>query len=300
MSAPIQRGKPAHSDPDLYKQESDDLEVDIESLPEEGDVELDADSEPDLSVDEPSANPDDYPTAAEDFPPLNEENPEEVNEFLDDDSAAPVPESAKPAPAKTPKKGVSKKVPPQSTLSKVPQLPVPDRPIGSVVKPKTQSSEVVPDQRILRQTSTVYHDLYQLMPANMVKDLGFKGDHKLYRVAHCHFYHTFDSNGRAMKHSSPTGNHFHELIPKQVKDPATGEMKLEYVCGPAVREKRVFSARQKRWVKGYEYLPHNDRHTHQVKYCHSQEIQTRQTNPMAAAVIAQEEQKLAPINGIQG
>lgn len=141
------------------------------------------------------------------------------------------------------------------------------------------------------------HDLFRLNVANMVKNVGVDAPDQeptIVEMAHTHFFHTVDSDGRPQTHSVYIGGHCHKMTVLPASEP--GEVPT-VICGPAVREVR--KKHRGKFIKVWENLP-DDTHSHEVQYIRSDKIRLRTANAEAANVIAVEAQKTAPIPGIQG
>jgi len=108
-------------------------------------------------------------------------------------------------------------------------------------------------------------DLFKLEVTNMVKNLGAEDNNPiLANVEHCHFYRTFDSNGRKQTRCSFVGGHTHDV---EVKVNKNGE--LTATCSPAIGTK------------------FGDNHTHKIDYLKSDKLQKRKINEDAQRVADQ-------------
>jgi hypothetical protein len=114
-------------------------------------------------------------------------------------------------------------------------------------KPTVQNKAAQP---VMKGSREIRHDLFKLMPAKMVKNNGWK--HKqpiLTRLEHCHIFHSRnEKTGKINKHTSPTGNHFHEIKVDWNKTERRtflidGELvereQPVVVCGPALTYERA-------------------------------------------------------------
>jgi len=123
----------------------------------------------------------------------------------------------------------------------------------------------MPNQKIKR----VYNkdlefdsDLFKLEVTNMLKNIGAEDKKPLLtNVEHCHFYRTYDSNGKKQTKCSSIGGHHHEIT---VSVDSKGNLVAE--CSPAVGTK------------------FNDNHTHKVTYLKSDRLQKRKPNIEAIKV----------------
>ena len=145
--------------------------------------------------------------------------------------------------------------------------------------------------RVLKQTTTLHHDLYILGEAKMLKDtsIGKTGDPEMMvPVKHQHFFHTIDSTGRTLTECSPIGGHFHEMKVVQGKD---GEPpKVVCASGPMQWAKKKVHGK---WKRVKVPVNHYDDHTHEVEYLHSEEVTPRKPNVEAAKVSAAQAAKEA-------
>lgn len=148
---------------------------------------------------------------------------------------------------------------------------------------------------IYKGTQTFRHDLFRLKVTELLRNNSFKkGNVQLEKIPHVHFFHTFDSNGRPQKYSTPAGGHFHEVT-WQV-DEKTGE--LVATCGPALQY--VYKKRaggQKRYLEGVKWEDEVndslvvDSHTHECEYAWSEELSSKvvQARRDAGAKIAEQQ-----------
>lgn len=167
-------------------------------------------------------------------------------------------------------------------------------------EPKKKTTSKPVERRIFKGDQKIVHDLYRLENENVVNNESpyrNDGEEMLVYKPHSHFYHTYDSSGRALTNSSPTGSHFHAMT----ITPQPDGLPPIVECGPAVEWKRVQQGR--RWVnKLVPYQPSKglvDDHTHEVRYMGSDDILKRTISGDAAAVHAMEEKKVTPPSGIE-
>lgn len=120
-------------------------------------------------------------------------------------------------------------------------------------------------------------------------------DDDLARVEHCHFYHTFNSQGKPMKHTDPVGGHYHEITWEL--DKASGELRAE--CGPPITDV-TSKSRGGRQVKKkglpVKYMNQEgdtlvDDHKHDMSYLHSEMLMPSKRG----ATIGQAQQNLLDI-----
>ena len=154
---------------------------------------------------------------------------------------------------------------------------------------ETQTTQPI-IQRELKGERKVHHDLFKLLPANMLKNESFTEMPRYVETEHCHFFHTVDSSGKVQTQTHEVGGHFH---------------KIEVYHSGGVPEIRVSPAMK--WVKVKKYgqstkeaVPvAHDNHTHDVQYVFSEEVTVRQTNIEAAKALAQlEAKKPSSLDGV--
>lgn len=148
----------------------------------------------------------------------------------------------------------------------------------------TTATEPPKGQRVFSRQVKKIHDLYKLMVANMRKNVALEGSNPEFQtVEHCHFFHTFTSDGQAQNTSSTIGGHFHVM---EVVTPATDTTPAVYKCSPPMRW-GVVKDKYKRKVR--EMVPANldDDHTHDVQYIKSDELVLRTKNTEAVKLHAE-------------
>ena len=118
--------------------------------------------------------------------------------------------------------------------------------------------------RVFANQMTIASDLFKLEPANMSKNTSWNDKAPiLIPVEHCHFFRTYDSNGKRMDVCNHVGGHSHKVT---VTVNRSGDLIAE--CSPAINTK------------------FNDSHTHAVTYLRSDKVQRRVMNKEATEVIA--------------
>ena len=104
--------------------------------------------------------------------------------------------------------------------------------------------------------------LFKLEVAKMIKNLGADDKKPIpAQVEHCHFFRTYDSNGKKQVKCSHVGGHTHEVTVTVDKD---GNLKAK--CSEAIGTK------------------FGDNHSHKVKYFKSDRLQKRKLNADAQIV----------------
>jgi uncharacterized membrane protein len=120
-------------------------------------------------------------------------------------------------------------------------------------------------KRIYRDDMTIDCDTFKLEVENYARNISFDDKKPLIvGTEHCHFFHTFDSNGKEMSQCNSVGGHTHDVV---VDVNENGEM--IGTCGPA---------------KSFRVT--DDKHVHRVTYIKSDRFKVRTINPKAQEVIA--------------
>lgn len=137
------------------------------------------------------------------------------------------------------------------------------------------------DGRVFVENVKIYHDLWKLEVEAMEKNISWNDVPDYQKVEHCHFFHTFDSSGKAQKFCVPVGGHFHEM--EVIEEP--GKMpKIVCKSGPLKwsRKKNKRTGRMERVL-----VPFNDvdEHKHETIYLHSKQVETRKINAEATKLI---------------
>lgn len=138
-------------------------------------------------------------------------------------------------------------------------------------------------QRLYRGTKEIDHDLFKLLPAEMLKNVSINPETPdLQKATHVHFFHTVDSNGKKQLRSASVGGHFHDV--EVIEDPNGGVPKLKISPAKiAVRKKvRGVATIVSEPVRVYKD-PHSedaivDDHTHDYEYVNSCRVAMRQAN----------------------
>jgi hypothetical protein len=118
-------------------------------------------------------------------------------------------------------------------------------------------------KRVYTSNMTIDSDLFKLEASSMKKNVGiYDAAPMLIDVEHCHFYRTFDSNGKYMNKCNFVGGHTHEVKTSVSKD---GLLSAE--CGSPIGS-----------VAG-------DKHTHAIRYIKSDRVEKRRINDEAQKTI---------------
>jgi hypothetical protein len=158
-------------------------------------------------------------------------------------------------------------------------------------------------ERNMSGTKRMFTDLFKLTVARVIKYEGWDevNEHpeshpnKFSHWEHTHPFRTYDKKGTKLTTTTPIGGHFH--VVEWEDDPkGTGTPIIKSVSGPMVMGKQRIKGKLLNVpVPANDY----DDHTHDVEYIRSSEIVVSTTNIEAAKVIAWEENKTAPIPGVQ-
>ena len=117
------------------------------------------------------------------------------------------------------------------------------------------------------------HDLIKLEMTIVERNMSFNPKRPRYvPVEHCHFFHTFDSNGKPQRHCNRVNGHFHEVF--------WDEDTLTAKCGPALCHK----------IEDGEMVtrPMVKQHTHDCTYLESELMTARKINTEAQMNISKQ------------
>lgn len=140
-------------------------------------------------------------------------------------------------------------------------------------------------KRTFAEDRIIHSDLYKFEVEKMKRNVSWTEEPEYVDVEHCHFFHTFDSDGKAQTQTSPVGGHFHlvEVIPSE--DP-TGVPTVICKSGPMHYETKKVQGKYKKMI-----VPQDrhgvDTHTHEVAYMHgkSSTVGLRKMNAEAIKII---------------
>lgn len=158
-------------------------------------------------------------------------------------------------------------------------------------QPAIQSEPQEPQGRVYNNEVHFDSDLFRLDNAFLLKNTQWNtaADPEYVKHEHSHWFHTFDSDGRAQEQSIERGGHFHVMtVTKRDGQPPIVE------CSVPMKW-----VRNKRGQKYATPLGDFDQHVHEVKYVRSHRLKMRQANAEAAKVHAAEAQKEAFPSGIR-
>lgn len=157
----------------------------------------------------------------------------------------------------------------------------------------TAPQEFKRTKRIYKNEQKLIHDLFKLLPAQVLQDHGFENSPMIVKMEHSHLFHTIDSSGRPQKTCVPIGGHFHfvEVVPQ--KDGAPGLR----ISGP-----KKWAQKKIRGSKNTERVAIDvtmqdgsiDQHTHDFQYIGSEEITMRKVNMEAVKYESEMAAKMNP------
>ena len=125
-------------------------------------------------------------------------------------------------------------------------------------------------QRTMKGSQDVYHDLFVLNEADVVRDISFTDKVVLEKFPHKHHYHSVNSDGIPQDKSSPALGHFHFMKIKEVD----GELIAE--CGPPMKFGFKKIVKKGKTFKKKAIIPvEGDDHTHKVEYKFSEVFKQR-------------------------
>ena len=135
-------------------------------------------------------------------------------------------------------------------------------------------------ERVWKDKREFVHELFKLEVSEFKKDVSFKKyEPKIEQVAHCHWFHNVDKDGRPNKTCAPVGGHWHDV---EVSVNKKGELVTK--CGPPFRKvDKVIRGKWKSVIEPVFYGTDNltdpgaivDNHTHEIKYIHSETIKRK-------------------------
>lgn len=153
--------------------------------------------------------------------------------------------------------------------------------------------------RVFGHEVIIDSDLFKLKLANAMKNIALQdsGMVELEKVEHCHFWRTYDSDGKKLIYSAPVAGHFHEITYEEGK--AGEPVKVLKVSGPLRMVQKKIKGIMK--VVPEPVNPDlEDNHTHEIEYLRSHKVESRTQNVRAAQMIGEEANKTSTISGIVG
>lgn len=117
-------------------------------------------------------------------------------------------------------------------------------------------------KRYISSGLSVVTDLFKLNSTTMIKDLGWDENHPIPTpMEHCHFYRTYNSNGKKNLGTNIVGGHYHEITVS-----VDGKGNLVAECSPPIQNKKS------------EKIHGKDNHIHTSTYIKSEEVELRKFN----------------------
>jgi hypothetical protein len=168
---------------------------------------------------------------------------------------------------------------------------------------KKQGTPATKWQPVYMENMEFESHLFELKTSKMMKNLSWSTDNpEISEVDHQHFFHTCDSSGQVMQHSTATGGHFHIITIET--DPETGAP-IAKCSGPKTFEhkkgKKFIVDLPAYKAVGNDGQPIKDTHTHDTKYVRTSRVRSKPINVESVKVIDQlETSKAAPIEGVHG
>lgn len=143
--------------------------------------------------------------------------------------------------------------------------------------------------RFFQKTQEIHCDTFKLEVAKMKKNLALLGAaDDIVNIEHCHFFRTYNSDGKKETHCHPVGGHTHEVVYKEVEG---GVAEIVSISGPvSIVTKVVKGKRQK--ISQPMNADIEDFHTHDITYHGSSSVMKRQPDPRAAQMQGEEATKV--------
>lgn len=161
-----------------------------------------------------------------------------------------------------------------------------------------ESPTTKPQERVYVGSQEIDHDLFRLLPASMVRNVGYDALKPIIEhINHSHIYHTVDSSGKKLTDCSYVGGHHHEMTIE-----ASGDGVPKVICSaPKKFVMRNINGAQARVSTSVIVGSQEDTHTHVIEYWRSEKINIRQYNPeflkYQAIVKAQEPARVPNVSG---
>lgn len=161
------------------------------------------------------------------------------------------------------------------------------------------SQEIKPKafERSFSKTRKIVSDVFKLMQATVLKQVGIEKDYNkdpdsFKGFEHTHVFRTFDSDGKKHDRCCMTAGHFHDVVWEYDND---GKPVVASVSGPKVMIRKQIKGK---WTQVAVAANDYDDHTHDINYLQSHEVEARTTNIEATKVIAMDAQKGANPGGV--
>lgn len=157
----------------------------------------------------------------------------------------------------------------------------------------TEAPEFKRQKRVYKNEQKLIHDLFKLLPANVLQDHGFENSPMIVRMEHSHLFHTIDSSGRPQKTCVPIGGHFHfvEVVPQ-----ANGAPGLRISTPKKWVQKKIRGSKNTERVAVDVMMQDGsiDNHVHDFEYIGSEEITMRKVNMEAVKYESEVAAKMNP------
>lgn len=151
-------------------------------------------------------------------------------------------------------------------------------------------------KRVIGGKAQIYTDLFKLDVAACNVNKSYNDVPDIYEQEHCHWFHTYDSDGKKQTRSIAVSGHFHVI---EYEEQGEGlPVKVISVSGPMREVKKRIKGK---WVKVVEPVSSDleDNHTHNIIYKKTDIVEIRTQRVEVINAVAAEAQKTAPIAGVQ-
>jgi hypothetical protein len=146
-------------------------------------------------------------------------------------------------------------------------------------KKKQEVKEVKQEvKRVYKGDATVYTDLFKLEVAYFKRKTSLDSEKGIKRpvtyedTEHCHYFHTYDSNGKKMVKCNAVGGHTHEVSIKEVDG--------KFVC--KCSQPISVDSKKKKFIS---FQNGADKHTHKITYIESEKVEVRRKSKLAQNAI---------------
>lgn len=141
-------------------------------------------------------------------------------------------------------------------------------------------------ERVYSTGQDIDHDLFKLESAEMLKNISSLPPPTFEPTAHCHFFHTVDSDGRKQELCAAVGGHFHKM---EVIN--TGGVPI-VKCGPPIKW-GTYKDRYGNQTRALVRFLDDDNHTHEVRYLKSEKIKLRSVSIEATKIVAADANRIS-------
>lgn len=150
-------------------------------------------------------------------------------------------------------------------------------------------------KRILGGKLKIHSDCFKLEVAACSVDKSWTKIPELYEQEHCHWFHTFDSDGKKQFKTNSVSGHFHLI---EFEEGHEGDAaKIISVSGPMCEVLREVDGRMKKVIEPVKAKLKDD-HTHKITYIKSSVVEQRSVNMISINAAAEEANKTSPVAGV--